>query len=492
MLLIGKESIVNWKMLLRVVGWLLLIEGAFMAFPLITTLLYGEPYMPFLVAIIVTLSCGLLSIFCVKPKRYDMGKREGFLLTALVWVVFSLFGMIPFMLCRSPLSFSDAFFESMSGFTTTGATTMLNTEVISHGVHLWRALMQWIGGMGIILFTLAVLPMLNSSGGMQMFNAEVTGITHEKLRPRVSATAKRLWMVYFLLTVLLMALYWLGPMDGFDSLCHALSTMSTGGFSTKADSLEAWDSLYVKVVTTVFMFIGGINFALIFRASTGQFMAVWRNEVFKLYVGVIFAMFVVFDVAIFFNPDVPNTVSSLTIDPIFQIVSTLSSTGYTVANFDGWGSFLLGAVIIMMFVGACAGSTSGGAKLDRIVLLWKNSRNELYRCIYPNHILSVDVNRTAASPEIINKVMVFIGLYIGIIIIGGALLTICGASFENAYFSAFACVSNSGLDAAISQNGGAYAQISDAGKWVLSFLMLTGRLEIFTVLVILTPRFWKK
>lgn len=487
-----RESIVNWRMLVRVVGWLLLIEGAFMVFPLVTTLLYDESYMPFLTSLVITLGCGLLATACVKPRRFDMGKREGFLLTALVWVVFSFFGMIPFMLCRSPLNLSDAFFEAMSGFTTTGATTMLDTEVISHGIHLWRSLMQWIGGMGIILFTLAVLPMLNSSGGMQMFNAEVTGITHEKLRPRVSATAKRLWLVYFLLTLLLVFLYWLGPMDMFDSLCHALSTMSTGGFSTKAESLQAWDSLYVKVVTTVFMFIGGVNFALIFRASTGQFKAVWSNEVFKLYVWVIVVMFVIFDLSIFFNAEVPNTVDSLTIDPLFQIVSTLSSTGYTVANFDRWGSFLLGMVIMLMFVGACAGSTSGGAKLDRVVMLWKNSRNELSKCIYPNHILSVDVNRRAASPEIVNKVMVFLGLYMCVIIAGGALLTICGASLSDAYFSAFACVSNSGLDAAISQNGGAYAQISDSGKWVLSFLMLTGRLEIFTILVILTPRFWRK
>lgn len=314
-----KEAIVNWKMLLRVVGWLLLIEGAFMSFPLVTTLLYREDYMPFLCGMILTLVCGLLATAGVKPTRFDMGKREGFLLTALVWVVFSFFGMIPFMMCDSPLNVSDAFFEAMSGFTTTGATTMLDTEAISHGIHLWRSLMQWIGGMGIILFTLAVLPMLNSSGGMQMFNAEVTGITHEKLRPRVSATAKRLWLVYLLLTILLCILYWFGPMDAFDSLCHSLSTMSTGGFSTKAESLQAWDSLYVKVVTTVFMFVGGINFALIFRASTGQFKAVWNNEVFKLYVWVIVVMFVVFDIAIFLNPDVPNTIGSLTIDPLFQI-----------------------------------------------------------------------------------------------------------------------------------------------------------------------------
>lgn len=487
-----REAIVNWKMLVRVIGWLLLIEGAFMAVPLLMTFIYREPYIPFLVAIVVTLTFGIVATACVKPTRFDMGKREGFLLTAMVWVVFSLFGMIPFMLCRSPLNFSDAFFEAMSGFTTTGATTMLDMELIGHGIHLWRSLMQWIGGMGIILFTLAVLPMLNSSGGMQMFNAEVTGITHEKLRPRVSSTAKRLWLVYFLLTILLGGLYWLGPMDVFDSFCHAFSTMSTGGFSTRAESLQAWDSLYIKIVTTVFMFIGGVNFSLIFRASTGQFRAIWSNEVFKLYVWVIVVMFVVFDVALLLNPNVHHTVESLTIDPFFQIVSTLSSTGYTVANFDRWGSFLLGAVLVMMFVGASAGSTSGGAKLDRIVLLWKNSRNELYRCIYPNHILPVVVNRKVVSPEIINKVMVFLGLYIGVIIVGGALLTVCGASLNDAYFSAFACVSNSGLDAAMSQNGGAYAQISDAGKWVLSFLMLTGRLEIFTILVLMMPRFWSK
>lgn len=479
-------------MLIRVVGWLLLIEAVFMIAPLIITFIYDEPFIPFLVAIGVTFACGMAATTCVRPSRYEMGKREGFLLTSLVWVVFSLFGMIPFMLCRSPLGVSDAFFESMSGFTTTGATTMLNTDIISHGIHLWRSLMQWIGGMGIILFTLAVLPMLNSSGGMQMFNAEVTGITHEKLRPRVSSTAKRLWLVYFLLTALLALLYCLGPMENFDAICHSLSTMSTGGFSTRAESLEAWDSLYIKIITTIFMFIGSVNFALIFRASTGRFSAVWANEVFRVFVAVIGVMYIVFLVSLLLNPAVPVEWETLTIDPLFQIVSTLSSTGYTVSKFDSWGAFPLGLVIVMMFVGGCAGSTSGGAKLDRALLFWKNSRNEIYRCVYPNHIMPVEVNHHVISPEIINKTMVFLGLYIGVIILGGALLTICGASLSDAYFSAFSCVSNSGLDAAISQNGGCYSQITDIGKWILSFLMLTGRLEIFTILLLFTPRFWNK
>lgn len=490
--MLKRVSTINWKMLIRVIGWLLLIEATFMLMPLIAALIYHEPWLPYAIPASATYLCGSLAAFCVRPSRYDMGKREGFMLTALVWVVFSFFGMIPFMICRTPLCLTDAFFEAMSGFTTTGVTTLTDLELVSHGIHLWRAMMQWIGGMGIILFTLAVLPMLNSSGGMQMFNAEVTGITHEKLRPRVSSTAKTLWLIYFLLTLTLIGLYWLGPMGGFESICHAMSTMSTGGFSTRQQSLASWDSLYLKIVTTVFMFIGGVNFALMFKAATGHFRSVWRNEVLRLYVWVIVVMFGIFCVTLVFDDSIPNTVEALTIDPLFQIVSILSSTGYTVRNLDAWGPFLMGAILIMMFVGACAGSTAGGSKLDRSLVLWKNARNELYRCVYPNHILSVEVNGVTISPEIINKTMVFLALYIVVIIAGGAIITMLGVPLEVAYFTAFSCVSNSGLDANISDYGGCYALLPLAGKWVLALLMLIGRLEVFTILLLLTPRFWKK
>ena len=259
------RSGINFGMLLRVMGLLVIIEAAFMAVPLVTSLVYGDgDTMAFVVSILVTASVGALMTFGVRPGRRDMGKREGFLLTASVWVFFSVFGMIPFLICRTPLTLSDAFFEAMSGFTTTGASVMQEIDGLSHAIHMWRSLMQWIGGMGIILFTLAVVPMLNSAGGMQMFNAEVTGITHEKLRPRVSSTAKRLWLVYALLTIALILLYWIGPMGMFDSICHAFSTMSTGGFSTRQESIGAWDSLYVKIVSTLFMFIGGVEFSLLF------------------------------------------------------------------------------------------------------------------------------------------------------------------------------------------------------------------------------------
>lgn len=238
-------SRINFRMLVRVTGWLVMIEAFFMLFPLVTAIIYRESEVfAFGVGVGITAVVGAAMTFLSRPQRSDMSKRDGFLFTALVWVVFSLFGMIPLLISDTPLNVSEAFFESMSGFTTTGVSIM-QVDSLPHAIHIWRSLMQWIGGMGIILFTLAVLPMLNSSGGMQMFNAEVASINREKLRPRVSSTAKRLWLVYALLTLVLIVLYCLGPMGTFDSVCHALSTMSTGGFSTRQESIVAWNSLYV-------------------------------------------------------------------------------------------------------------------------------------------------------------------------------------------------------------------------------------------------------
>ncbi len=487
-----KVQVINVKMLLRVIGWLLMIEAFFMLVPLITCLIYGETdYLGFLVAFGLTLLAGIGLTFGLHPRYTDMGKREGFLLTALVWVVFSLFGMVPFLLASSPMSVSDAFFEAMSGFTTTGATVMTSIESLSHGLVLWRCLMQWLGGMGIILFTLAVLPMLNHSGGMQMFNAEVTGITHDKIRPRISQTAKGLWGVYFILSALLCLLLWAGPMDFFESLCHAFSSISTGGFSTRDESIGAWSSTYVDVVITIFMFLGGVNFGLIYRAGRGDWRCFWRNDVFKTYVKIILVAYVLFVIAIYRHGAV-YSLKALTIDPLFQIVSTLTSTGLTVSNFENWGIFVLALVFVMMFFGACAGSTSGGAKIDRLIYLLKNTRNELYRCVHPNAILSVRVNGKVVPPDTVSKVIAFLCLYVMIIMVGGILLTAVGIPLVDSFFSSFSCISNTGLGAGITGYGESYEVIPDVGKWILSLLMLVGRLEVFTVLILFTPGFWHK
>lgn len=488
-----RPTAINFPMILRIIGLLLIIEGLFLTVPLATSLVYHETdWMCFLLTMVVTTVAGTIMTFGIRPRNPRMGKREGFLLTALIWIFFSIFGMIPFILMeKRPMSVSDAFFEAMSGFTTTGATVMDSISHLSHGIVMWRSLMQWIGGMGIILFTLAVVPMLNHSGGMQMFNAEVTGITHDKLRPRISQTAKGLWLIYIVLTLVLFILLIIGPMDTFEAICHAFSTMSTGGFSTADASIEAWDSIYIESVVTVFMFLGGTSFVLLYRAAHGDFKPIWQNDVFRAYVGIIFVCYVLFVIAIFYHGQA-YSIKSVTLDPLFQIVSTITSTGYEVSDFSNWGTFTLSLVFALMFFGACAGSTSGGAKIDRLIYLLKNCRNEIVRCVYPNNIFTVRVNRRVIPHETVSKVIAFLCLYVMIIMAGGIILTALGLPLVDSFFSAFSCISNTGLGAGVTGYGGSYALVPDVGKWLLAIIMMIGRLELFTVLILFTPTFWKK
>lgn len=488
-----RHTVINIPVVLRIIGLLLMIEAVFLLVPLATSLVYEEKdWLCFLVTILVTLVAGTVMTFGIKPRNPRMGKREGFLLTALIWIFFSAFGMIPFIFMdNQPMSVSDAFFEAMSGFTTTGASVLTSISHLSHGIVMWRSLMQWIGGMGIILFTLAVVPMLNHSGGMQMFNAEVTGITHDKLRPRISQTAKGLWLTYIVLTVLLFGLLILGPMNPFEAICHAFSTMSTGGFSTSDDGIAAWSSVYIESVITVFMFLGGTSFVLLYHMAHGEFKLIWQNEVFRTYVGIIFFCYILFVIAIFSSGEA-YSIKSLTLDPLFQIVSTITSTGYVTPDLLDWGTFVLALVFILMFFGACAGSTSGGAKIDRMIYLLKHCRNEIDRCIYPNYIFTVRVNKRVIPHEIVAKVIAFLCLYVLIIMVGGILLCALGLPLVDSFFSAFSCVSNTGLGAGITGYGGNYEIVPDIGKWVLALIMMIGRLELFTVLILFTPTFWKK
>lgn len=487
------RRLINLRLLLRIVGWLLIIESVFMLVPTFTCVYYHESdWLPFAATVVLTLSAGLLMALRSRPKSETMGKRDGFLLTAMVWVVFSIFGQIPFLFCTKALSLSDAFFEAMSGFTTTGATVISNIENMSHGIHMWRAMMQWIGGMGIILFTLAVLPMLNHSGGIQMFNAEVTGITHDKISPRISQTAKSLWFIYFALTVVLILLLWAGPMGLFDSICHAFGTVSTGGYSSHAEGMTGWHhSVYIKTVIVVFMFLGGVNFSLIYKCAVGKGRELLQNDVLKAYIAFIGIFFVLFVLAIIFRGEV-HSWEDLTINPLFQVVSTLTSTGFTLNDLGAWGSFALSLTFVMMFFGACAGSTSGGAKIDRILYLLKNVRNELYRCIYPHSIMAVKSNGRAVNPDLVSKVIAFLCIYMLLVVAGGTMLTACGVPVIDSFFSSFSCISNTGLSAGVTGYGASFDTLPAVAKWILSLLMLTGRLEIFTIMVLFTPAFWRR
>lgn len=490
--MIGKGNIrlINYRSVIRLLAYLLLFEALFMLIPFGVCIGYGESdYYAFGIGVITTLLASTAILTGVKAGRKDLGKREGYLLTFLVWIVFSLFGMIPFMVSKLSLGFTDAFCETMSGFTTTGCSVFGDIEILSHGMHMWRCLMQWVGGLGIMIFTLAVLPMLNSSGGMQMMNAELPGITKEKLSPRVSQTAKRLWLVYLLLTCLLACLLCFGPMDIFDGICHALSTMSTGGFSTRNESIGAWDSWYIRLVILVFMFIGGVNFALIYRASIGKIKASWHDEIFRVYVKAIIVITVLLIIGYIVNCH-PAWSANVIVDPLFQVVSTISSTGFSVTNYQSWGSFVFPVVLVLMFVGASAGSTSGGCKLDRVVFLLKNCRNEINKCIHSNRVFSVSINGRVQSPELVSKVISFLWLYLGLILGGGMILVLLGMPISDSLFASLSCVGNTGLGAGVTAES--FVGVPTAGKWVLSFLMLIGRLEIFTVLVLLSRGFWRK
>lgn len=481
----------NYKMLLRLLCGLLMIESIFMLVPLFTALYWHETdWKAFAWSAGVALILGYLGFYRIRTTTSRFGRRESYLLTASVWVVYSLFGMIPFVLSENSFGLSDAFFEAMSGFTTTGATSHIYKVDPGHGILMWQAMMQWIGGMGIILFTLAIIPALNNTGGMQMFNAEVTGITHDKIRPRISQTAKALWGIYLALTLILALLLWAGPMSAFDAVLHAFGTISTGGFSTHAGGVTAFGSDYVNIVVIVFMLLGGINFALIYQLLRGKWEKIRKNDVLITYLKVILLATSSFIVAIVCFGQCHGW-RDLTIDPLFQVVSTITSTGYVVPGFIKWGPFVLAVTFLMMLSGGCAGSTSGGAKIDRLIFMRRYLNNELYHSVRPNAVTSVKVNGKIVDPDVVSRVVAFLCLYVITVVVSGTLLSLLGLPAVDSFFSSFSCISNTGFGASVTGYGDDFASMPDAAKWILSGVMLIGRLEIFTVLAIFTRPFWR-
>ena len=483
---------INFPIILRLVGWLLMIESLFMLLPMGVSWYYGENYeaIVFLVTLLITLATGVGMAYGIKPASRSMRKREGLLLTSLVWIFFSIFGMIPFLATGTLNTVTDAFFETMAGFTTTGSSVIPDLDKVSHGILLWRSLMQWIGGLGIILFTLAVLPMLNYKGGIALFNAEVTGITHERMRPRVNQTAKTLWGIYLALTVLLGLLLY-PVMGGFDATCHALSTISTGGFSTKNSGLMYWHSFYLGIVVMVFMFLGGINFSLIYFTIMGKFKRLWKSSIFKWYVFIIVLCGGTILLRMLFM-NIGNNNSERAVFSFFDTISAITSTGYSKGNYEETGEFISIILMVLMFFGGMAGSTSGGAKLDRFVVLIKNCKNELYKVLHPNSVTAVWVDGKAMPQARINKVTAFLAIYVLIIFIVAIILTAFNIPLFDALFSSMSVISNVGLGYGVTGVDGSWAILPDAAKWILSLEMLIGRLELFTVLVLFSRGFWVK
>ena len=329
---------INFAIVLRMQGWLLLIEAMFMLLPLCVAWWFNEPtaLRAFIYSILITAGVGMAMAFGIKPHSSSMHKREGLMLTAIVWVFFSIFGMLPYLFSETFNNVTDAFFETMAGFTTTGSSVIRYVEEIPRGILFWRAMTQWIGGMGIILFTLAVIPMLNQKGGIALFNSEVTGITHERLRPRVSQTAKDLWLIYIGLTVLLTVLLFLGPMDWFDAVCHAMTTTSTGGYSTKNIGLDYWQSSYVFIVVIIFMFIGGISFSLIAATMRGNFKRIRNNNTLRWYCMTALITTVIIVVYMAYMGFLDNHFDRF-VYGAFDTISAITSTGFSTFDYEDSG-----------------------------------------------------------------------------------------------------------------------------------------------------------
>ena len=488
----SNSRIINFPKQLNVLGQLLLFEAFFLIVPLIICICNKEDdWLPFLCTIGVTALCGIILKYLVKAESDNLGRKDGSMITVMVWILFSLFGMLPFIFGSSHLNISEGFFETMSGFTTTGATVIRDIEKCSKGLVLWRAMTQWIGGLGIVLFTLAIIPSLNNSKGVFMFHAEVSGITHDKIGARIANTAKVLWLLYGVLTIILILLLWIGPMTLFESICHAFAAISTGGYSTRNESIAAFDSFYIKLVLSVFMFIGGVNFGLIYAACRGYFKQLWKNDVLRAFLLLILINYVLTLISIFHSGNFHGW-QSFTIDPIFHIVSAMTSTGFGAGNFESWGALSIVLTIIMMYFGACAGSTTGGAKLDRLVYLFKNFKIEAKRSVSPRSIKAIRINGQIITPENINEIVAFLLIYTGMILFGGILLAALDFPIVDAFFSSISCISNNGLGSGVTGVTGSYDFLPNIGKWIMSFLMLGGRLEIFALIMLLTPSFWRR
>ncbi len=483
------ERIFHHRLIMYILGLLLLIEAAAMLSCLPVSIWYNDSaFIPLLLGSGVTALSGFLLWFVNRNfKRENLGKREGYVIVSFSWIIFSLFGALPFFFSVSDLSFTDAFFETMSGFTTTGATIFSDIESLPEGLLYWRALTHWLGGMGIIVLSLAILPLLGI-GGMQLFAAEVPGITKDKLHPRIKETAKRLWGIYILLTFLQAILLMLGGMNLYESLCHAYATMATGGFSTRNEGMMEF-SPYIQYVVIVFMFLAGANFTLHYWLLKGKLKTIWKNDEFRFYLTLVLLPTMLITIGLI-NQGFFGVESSFR-KALFQVVSIITTTGFVSDNYLLWPGSMWFILFLLMFVGGSAGSTGGGVKIVRHLLLLRNSRLELRRLIHPMAVIPVRLNGKAVSENVIFKVTAFFLIYIFSVAIGTFMITLFGIDFETSIGAVTSAIGNIGPGIGLVGPIYNFSFLPDIAKWLLSFLMLIGRLELFTVLILFSPSFWK-
>ncbi len=479
----------NIFLTLRILGALLLFLAGALLLPIPFSLFYGDGAMPaFLFSAGVSLLAGA-ALFTGFRSEKDLSVREGFAIVTFGWTFFALFGALPFIFSGAIPSYLDAFFETMSGFTTTGSTILTNIEAMPPSLLLWRSMTQWFGGMGIIVLSLAILPMLGV-GGMQLFKAEVPGPTTDRLKPRIQDTAKLLWGVYVLLTMAEIILLMAGNMGFFDALNHSFTTMATGGFSTHNASVAAFNSAYIDWVITLFMFLAGVNFSLHYLGLRGRFMDYYRNEEFRFYL-----VLIISGVALITLFNVGSTYASFWDNlrySAFQMVSIITTTGFGTADYELWPVLCQYLLVAAMFIGGCAGSTGGGMKVARLLLLAKHAHVQLFRLIHPRAVRLVKLGERPVDKEVMQSILGFLALYIGVFVIASFIMAATGMDLVSAGGSVIATLSNIGPGLGSVGPVDNFAHVPAIGKATLALCMLLGRLELFTVLVLIFPTFWHK
>ncbi len=481
----------RWPYIAYVLGSLILFFGLTMSLPLGVGLCYLDASIkPMLISMLVTIFTGVLFFFGFRKARAtNITQREGMAIVAFGWTAVGLFGALPFYLSSGDWTFVDAFFESVSGFTTTGSSILTDIEAQPRGLLFWRSYIQWLGGMGIIVLSIAILPFLGV-GGMQLYKAEVPSPVPDKLKPRIRDTAMILWKVYAIFTVVEIILLMFGGMSLFDAACHAFTTMPTGGFSPWNTSVAHFDSLYIDVVVIVFMTIAGINFSLHYQLFRGRPLVFWKDAECRFFLMLVMGLILVVSWDVW-GPIYDSLGQALRYGS-FQVVSIITTTGYATADYAQWPAMSQLILLLCMFIGASAGSTGGGMKCLRIMLCFKYCYRELFSIVHPRAVAAIKIGRQTVPEEVMRSVLGFLLLYIGLASLAFILLAAAGVDFLTAIGSVAACIGNIGPGFGAVGPAENFARIPDLGKWILVWCMLLGRLEVFTIMILFVPEFWRK
>ena len=477
----------NYPLISQMVGRVLAIEGGLMIIPLMVSLIYHESILPFVYTIIlIAVISAVLMRF--RPASSELYAAEGFVVVALAWILMSALGALPFMFSGEIPKFVDAFFEAVSGFTTTGSTILTDIEGMGKGTMFWRCFTNWIGGMGVLVFVMFVLP-LNEEHSMHILRAEMPGPIIGKLVPKVQSTSQILYMIYTVMTAVIVVLLMLGGMDLYDALVHAFSTAGTGGFSNYANSVAHFDSAYIDYVMGIGLLFFGVNFNLYFLLLVGRYKEVYKNEELLWYIGIVLVSSVI--IALVIMGDYGSFANAFRFS-FFQVSSIITTAGHITADYDLWPMFAQCILFLLMFTGASAGGTNGGIKISRLLIAFKTLKNDVIKQIRPREVNTVRVNGEVVSKKTQNTTMVFIVLYVFTIIAGTMIVALDNFNFTSTFTAVLSCMGNIGPGSGICGPSGSFAPFSDLSTFVLSICMLIGRLEIFPMLILFMPMAWKR